>query len=104
MRLFGRWLIDKPSKIIGDSFDEPTRIPPSPILLHHVHHLVHDRALVIGMRARAAVNADYAAWQERPSDRLIDVASLARELWLFADLQTSAGKAFWATVDGPPVK
>jgi hypothetical protein len=36
-------------------------------------------------RAKAAVNADYADWQRNPSPKLIDVASLARELWLIVE-------------------
>ena len=52
-------------------------------------------------RARAAVDADYAAWKANPSDQLIDVASLARELWLLADADTTVGQAFWRRLDGP---
>ena len=50
-------------------------------------------------RARAAVDANYAAWQAKPSDHLIDVASLARELYLLAEDGTPAGRAFWARMD-----
>lgn len=52
-------------------------------------------------RARHAVDVEYAAWKADPSRNLLDVGALARELWLLADLQTPAGKAFWAKVDGP---
>ena len=50
-------------------------------------------------RARAAVDVNYAAWQAQPSDHLIDVASLARELYLLSEDQTPAGRAFWARMD-----
>lgn len=50
---------------------------------------------------RAIETADhhYEEWKEKPSGEMIDVASLARELWLLADLETSAGRAFWERVD-----
>ena len=51
-------------------------------------------------RARATVDVDYAAWRAHPSDKLIDVASVARELWLVADSETPAGQAFWRRADG----
>ena len=54
-------------------------------------------------RARAAVDADYAAWQAKPSDHLIDVAALARELWLLNDADTPAGQAFWRRMDGAKI-
>ena len=50
-------------------------------------------------RARKAVDTDYAAWQAKPSDKLIDVAPVARELYLMADDATPAGRAFWAKLD-----
>jgi hypothetical protein len=52
-------------------------------------------------RARAAVDADYTAWKASPSDQLIDVASLARELWLLNESHTYEGIAFWRRADGP---
>ena len=52
-------------------------------------------------RARAAVDADYAAWKADPSGELIDVAALARELWLLTDAETQSGQAFWRRSDGP---
>lgn len=39
-------------------------------------------------RARRSVDHDYAAWQAKPSKELIAVASLARELWLMAEVGT----------------
>jgi hypothetical protein len=62
-----------------------------------------DRALAdhVLRRARVSVDADYAAWKAKPSAELIDVASLARELWLLADGGTQPGQAFWKRSDGP---
>ncbi len=62
-----------------------------------------DRGLAdhVRQRARASVDADYAAWRAKPSAELIDVASLARELWLLADADTESGRAFWRRSDGP---
>ena len=55
-------------------------------------------------RARAAVDAEYAAWKAAPSDQLLDVASLARELWLLNESHTTAGISFWTKADGPLAK
>lgn len=52
-------------------------------------------------RARAAADAEYAAWKASPSDQLIDIASLARELWLLNESHTAAGISFWRRADGP---
>ncbi len=53
---------------------------------------------------RALRNADvhYAAWRRHPPDDLITQASLARELWLLADLETPAGREFWRQADRRP--
>ena len=52
---------------------------------------------------RAMDNADYeyAMWKQHPSDELIDNASVARTLWLMADVQSETGRAFWVHVDHP---
>ncbi len=65
-----------------------------------------DRALAghVRRRARASVDADYAAWRANPSAELIDVASLARELWLLADAGSASGQAFWRRSDGPAAR
>jgi hypothetical protein len=55
-------------------------------------------------RARAAVDAEYAAWKSAPSEELLDIASLARELWLLNESHTTAGIAFWTKADGPIAK
>ncbi len=54
-------------------------------------------------RARAAVDAHYAAWQAHPSEELIDVSALARELWLLADADVPAGQAFWKRMDAATI-
>lgn len=51
-------------------------------------------------RARKTTEAHYEAWKREPSGKLIDEASLARELWLLADLETAEGRAFWRKLDG----
>ena len=51
-------------------------------------------------RARTNADAYYAAWKkERPADMMSN-AGLARILWLLADGETDAGKAFWKAADG----
>ena len=50
-------------------------------------------------RARSNADAYYAEWKkERPTDMMSN-ADLARILWLMADTQTDAGKAFWKAAD-----
>lgn len=50
---------------------------------------------------RAKNNADYEyeTWKRSPSDELIDNASVARTLWLMADMQCDAGRQFWQRMD-----
>jgi uncharacterized protein YyaL (SSP411 family) len=52
--------------------------------------------------SRAKRNADvaYAGWKAGPPDDLISNASIARMLWLLADTETDAGRAFWVAADG----
>jgi hypothetical protein len=55
---------------------------------------------------RAAKNADYyyETWKRAPSDDLIDVASIARTLWLMADTETEAGRQFWKASDAGEIR
>lgn len=50
---------------------------------------------------RARRNADfmYAKWKEAPPEELINLSSIARTLWLMADLETEVGQTFWERVD-----
>ncbi|GAA5484289.1 glycoside hydrolase family 76 protein [Haloferula sargassicola] len=50
-------------------------------------------------RAIDTAAVHYQEWKEKPPEEMIDVASLARELWLLADLETAKGRAFWERVD-----
>jgi len=50
-------------------------------------------------RAVKTAAAHYERWKERPPKEMIEVASLARELWLLADLETEKGRAFWKEAD-----
>lgn len=56
-----------------------------------------------GMLERARRNAEewHRRWRERPPDDLITVASIARALWLVADVESAAGREFWRKMDGP---
>ncbi len=51
--------------------------------------------------ARAKKNADamYAKWKEHAPDDMISNAAIARVLWLMAETETEAGKAFWQKAD-----
>jgi Glycosyl hydrolase family 76 len=52
-------------------------------------------------RARTNGDAYYAAWVKKaPADMMSNVAT-ARILWLLADMETPAGRAFWATAEKP---
>ena len=52
-------------------------------------------------RARKNADAYYETWQtNRPTD-LISVTSIARVLWLMADMESDVGRAFWQASDRP---
>lgn len=52
-------------------------------------------------RARKNADANYETWQtNRPTD-LISAASIARVLWLMADMESDVGRAFWQASDKP---
>ncbi len=50
-------------------------------------------------RAKTNCDAGYESWKKSPDKELIGQASLARELWLMADMETAIGKEFWAKSD-----
>jgi hypothetical protein len=51
-------------------------------------------------RARANADAYYAAWKKQPPADMMSNAATARVLWLMADTETEAGRAFWKSADG----
>lgn len=59
----------------------------------------HTRQMEYYTRAKKTCEAHYKKWKEQPQRDLIDVASVARELWLLADMETPAGKQFWEKSD-----
>ena len=50
-------------------------------------------------RAKANCDHHYAEWKKSPPPDLIANASLARELWLMADMESAAGREFWKKSD-----
>jgi hypothetical protein len=50
-------------------------------------------------RARKNADAFYTTWKTEPPSDLISQASIARTLWLLADLETEVGRSFWQAVD-----
>lgn len=50
---------------------------------------------------RARRNADhmYATWKAKKPEEMIDHSSIARTLWLMADMESEAGQKFWERVD-----
>ena len=62
-----------------------------------LYRKTHDEYLL--KRAKADADLRYTKWKEDPPKDLIANASLARELWLLADLETDAGRQFWANSD-----
>lgn len=50
-------------------------------------------------RATANGAAFYQRWREGQYDAIIDLASVARTLWLLADQETAVGRAFWKAMD-----
>jgi hypothetical protein len=55
-------------------------------------------------RARANADAYYAAWKKEPPADMMSNAGIARILWLLADLETTAGRAFWIAAEKPATK
>jgi hypothetical protein len=51
-------------------------------------------------RAKANGEANYRHWKEGGYNAIIDIASVARTLWLLADQETETGRAFWKAMDG----
>ncbi len=50
-------------------------------------------------RAKKTVDAYYANWKAKPPDDMISNAAIARVLWLMAETETEAGRAFWQRAD-----
>jgi hypothetical protein len=50
---------------------------------------------------RARKNADYywGLWKDHPPEDLISMASIARTLWLMADMESDSGRRFWELAD-----
>ncbi len=65
-----------------------------------LHRLTGDAALLD--RARANADSYYKRWKEKGNDiALIDQASIARTLWLVAEMESPEGREFWKKVDAP---
>jgi hypothetical protein len=50
-------------------------------------------------RAKRNVDAYYDAWKTNPPEDMMSNACLARVLWLMAETETDAGRAFWKNAD-----
>ncbi len=50
-------------------------------------------------RARKNVDAYYERWKAKPPEDMISNAAIARVLWLMAESETEAGRAFWQSSD-----
>jgi uncharacterized protein YyaL (SSP411 family) len=50
-------------------------------------------------RAKKNVDAYYENWKAKPPDDMISNAAVARVLWLMAETETDAGRAFWQGAD-----
>jgi hypothetical protein len=50
-------------------------------------------------RARKNVDAYYERWKAKPPEDMISNAAIARVLWLMAETETDAGRAFWHRAD-----
>jgi uncharacterized protein YyaL (SSP411 family) len=50
-------------------------------------------------RAQQNVDAFYERWKTKPPDDMISNAAIARVLWLMAETETDAGRAFWQRAD-----
>jgi len=59
----------------------------------------HTRQMEYYNRAKKTCEFHYNEWKKKPDQQLIDVASVARELWLVADMETAGGRQFWDKSD-----
>jgi hypothetical protein len=50
-------------------------------------------------RAKKNVDALYEKWKAKPPEDMISNAAIARVLWLMAETETDAGRAFWQRAD-----
>ncbi len=50
-------------------------------------------------RAKKNVEACYENWKAKPPDDMISNAAIARVLWLMAETETDAGRAYWQAAD-----
>ena len=50
-------------------------------------------------RAKKNADAFYEKWKAKPPDDMISNAAIARVLWLMAETETDAGRAFWQGAD-----
>jgi len=50
-------------------------------------------------RAKKNVDGFYDRWKAKPPDDMISNAAIARVLWLMAETETDAGRAFWRRAD-----
>jgi hypothetical protein len=50
-------------------------------------------------RAKQNIDAFYENWKAKPPDDMISNAAIARVLWLMAETETDAGRAFWQRAD-----
>jgi hypothetical protein len=88
------WFIDNRTHAYRDSVKWSHLLVEADL---EMYRETHDERLM----QRAAANADYEyqMWKENPPTELIDVASIARTLWLMADTQTTVGRQFWDRID-----
>jgi uncharacterized protein YyaL (SSP411 family) len=90
----GDWFVDSKTGAYRDAFKWSHLMVEADL---ETYRLTHDQHLL----DRAKANADYAYQQfkSNPPKEEIDLAAIARTLWLLADTQTDQGKRFWAGVD-----
>jgi hypothetical protein len=90
------WFLDKKTNAYRDSVKWSHLLVEADL---EMYRATHEEYLL----RRAIGNADYlyARWKQNPPDTLIDNASIARTLWLMADMQSVAGRQFWEQMDRP---
>jgi uncharacterized protein YyaL (SSP411 family) len=88
------WFLDKRTGAYRDPAKWSHLMVEADLELYRATHADH-------LLRRAMNNADhqYATWQKRRPDTLIENAAIARTLWLLADVQSPAGRQFWERVD-----
>ena len=88
------WFLDKRTGVYRDAVRYAHFMVEADLELYRTTH--EDYLLA---RAKKNVDGFYERWKAIPPDDMISSAAIARVLWLVAETETDAGRAFWQSAD-----